>query len=158
MSQVLSPNEAHYGFYDHFVDTLEDVTIPNVCDSPKLSLNREKSFKYQESNGNLLSAFLKFGNKLNAVESSESFASFASSSKLSNKSNHELFQSLCNSLESVLAPSPESSNALSELNSPRITPSSKSNVENGDELELFSILNAFTILDKFLNRTLYIKE
>lgn len=157
MAEVLQ-NET---LYDYFVDAIEDVTIPKFESSSNLSEQKIPLSKTKnESNMNIFATFMKLGNHVNAVESSDSLTSLQSqsNSNLSNFGRSEAdlksLQGIFMAMESLNLPMSESTNSFLQ-DSPRFgTGSNASGVESFPPISqsnvLYPLYALFVALDRFL--------
>jgi hypothetical protein len=150
-------------FYDYFVDAVEDITLPPSISSKDHLQNygymqqQHEQIRKTDSQLNLFESFLKFGNRMNGVESSDSLLSAVSSSGIMNSSSQPSFAEQNISLRNIYSavnfltvPPNESSTSLSS----ELTPGSPRVYSEAEQIQeghaLYPIYLMFTMIDSFL--------
>lgn len=148
--------------YDYFIDAIEDVTLPPSISSKDHLQNYAKAHqsRQNDSPANMFESFLKFGNRMNGVESSDSLLSAKSSSGRMLPSSQDLsnsdqmtFRNILSAVDFLTLRKDESSTSLSSDS----LPSSPRSFTQGEQAAftqeghaLYPLYMMFTMIDAFL--------
>ena len=143
-------------FYDYFVDAVEDLTLPPSISSKDHLQNygymNEHKIHKNDDELNIFESFLKLGNRMNGVESSDSLLSAVSSVGKMNQSQASL-RNIFSAVNFLTLPNSESSTSLSsELTpgSPRVYSEAEQAAFIQEGHALYPLYLMFTMIDQFL--------